>query len=144
MHFLPLRYEPPETLLNSYNIAVQKTIATATSSNYSSHNFIINLVSLCLEIISVLTNKSSFHGVDNPGRGLGRAEVNRYTTQTRQTNNQMAVKEKAIKQKCGRWVFQSGVDDDSCLMGNDDTSFSIYHRLEGDCWLAPSSAVQAK
>jgi len=97
-----------------------------------------------LEIISVLTNKSSFYGVDNPGRGLGRAEVNRYTTQTHQTKSQAAVKEEAIKQKCGRWEFQSGVDDDSSLMGNDDTSFSSYHRLGGDCWLAPSSAVQAK
>jgi hypothetical protein len=56
----------------------------------------------------------------------------------------MAVKEEAIKQKCGRWEFQSGVDDDSSLMGKDDISFSGYHRLEGDCWLAPSSAVQAK
>jgi len=129
-------------LLNSYNTAVQKTIATITSNNYSSHNFIINLVYLCLEIISVLTNKSSFYGVENPGRGLGRAEVNRYTTQTRQS--QMAVKEEAIQQKCGRWEFQSGVDDDSSITGKDDISISTYHRLEGDCWLAPSSAVQAK
>jgi hypothetical protein len=38
----------------------------------------------------------------------------------------MAGKEEAIKQKCGRWEFQSGVDDDSSLMGKDDTSFSSY------------------
>jgi len=94
-------------------------------------------------MISVLIiYKSSFYGVDNPGHG--RAEINRYTTQTRQTNSQMAGKEEAIKQKCGRWEFQSGVDDDSCLMGKDDTSFSSYRHFEGDCWLAPSSAVQAK
>ena len=41
---------------------------------------------LSLEIISVLIiYKSRFYGVDNPGRGHGRAEINRYTTQTRQT-----------------------------------------------------------
>jgi hypothetical protein len=56
----------------------------------------------------------------------------------------MTVKEEAIKQKCGRWEFQSGVDDDSSLMVRDDISFSSYRRFEGDCWLAPSSAVQAK
>jgi len=80
---------------------------------------------LSLEIISVLIiYKSSFYGIENPGRGNGRAEINRYTTQTRQTNSQMAGKEEAMKQKCGRWQFQSGVDDDSGLMGKDDTSLS--------------------
>jgi hypothetical protein len=95
MDHLPRRYETPETQLNSYNTAVQNTIATVTFTNYSPHNFIINLVSLCFEMISVLTNKSSFYGVDSPGRGLGTAEVNRYTTQTRQTNSQMTMKEEA-------------------------------------------------
>jgi hypothetical protein len=137
MDLLPWRYETPETQLNSYNIAVQNTIATVTSRNYSLHIFIINLVSLWFEMNSVLTNKSSFYGVDNPGRWLGRAEVNRYTTQTRQTNSQMTMKEEANNTEV--WKMGSFT---AVLMTIQVSWERITYRFEGACWLAPSSAVQ--